>query len=83
MTMIIKGLSRDAFTSINETFGSARWYVTKLFNDYEDIENSSLDVTIDLNYVSVTNVGNESVSLYRAGWTATINRYDFVNIEII
>lgn len=83
MTMIIKGLSRDAFTSINERFGSARWYVAKVFCNYENIEESGIDVTIDLDYVSVTNVDNESVSLYRAGWTATINRYDFVKIEII
>ncbi len=83
MTMIIKGLSRDAFTKINETFGGGRWYVAKVFCDYKNIEESGIDVTLDLEFVGVKRIDNESVSLYRAGWTATINSYDFVKIEII
>ena len=83
MTMIIKGLSQDAFTKINETFGGARWYVAKVFCDTELYDRTGLDVTIDLEYVTVSRVDEDEVWLYRAGWTAKINQYDFVKIEII
>lgn len=83
MTMIIKGLSKDAFTTINETFGGAKWYVAKVFCDYDDMENCGLDVTVDLESVTIKRIDDESVSLYRSGWTALLYAYDFVKIEII
>lgn len=83
MTMIIKGLSKDAFTTINETFGGAKWYVAKVFCDYDDMENCDIDVTVDLESVTIKRIDDESVSLYRSGWTALVYRYDFVKIEII
>lgn len=83
MTMIIKGLSKDAFTTINETFGGAKWYVAKVFRDYDDMQNCGLDVTVDLESVTIKRIDDESVSLYRSGWTALLYAYDFVKIEII
>lgn len=83
MTMIIKGLSRDAFTTINETFGGAHWYVSKTFNDCDNIEGCGLDVIVDLEYVTIKRIDDESVSLYRSGWTALVYAYDFVKIVII
>lgn len=83
MTMIIKGLSKDAFTTINETFGGAKWYVAKVFCNYDDMENSGLDVTVDLENVTIKRIDDESVSLYRSGWTALVYAYDFIKIEII
>lgn len=83
MTMIIKGLSKDAFTTINETFGGAKWYVAKVFHDYDDTEDCGLDVTVDLESVTIKRIDDESVSLYCSGWTALVYAYDFVKIEII
>ena len=83
MTMTIKGLSRDAFTTINETFGGAKWYIAKTFCDIDDPENSGIDVLVDLETVTIKRIDDESVSLYRSGWTALVYRYDFVKIEII
>ena len=87
MTMIIKGLSKDAFTTINETFGGAKWYIAKVFCDYDDMENDmencGLDVSVDLESVTIKRIDDESVSLYRSGWTALLYAYDFVKIEII
>lgn len=83
MIMLIKGLSKDAFTTINETFGGAKWYVEKTFNDYGNIEDWGLDVVVDLESVTIKRIDDESVSLYRSGWTALVYDYDFVKIEII
>ena len=83
MTMIIKGLSKDAFTTINETFGGAHWCDAKTFNDYGNVEDCGINVIVDLENVTIKRIDDESVSLYRSGWTALLYAYDFVKIEII
>lgn len=83
MTMIIKGLSKEAFTTINETFGGSNWYVAKTFCDIYDPENGGIDVLVNLETVTIKRIDDDSVSLYRSGWTALVYRNDFIKIEII
>lgn len=80
MLIIIKNLSTDKFTEINEEFGCGGWYLFKEIND--DPEEMSIDVCLEDDVVTFK-VVSDLIELERSGRTVEVYPFDFRKVEII
>ena len=80
MQIIIKNLSRDKFTEINEEFGCGRWYLYKEIND--DPEELTIDVCLDDDVV-IFKVNSNRILLDVGGRKVDVDPCDFRKVEIV
>ena len=80
MQIIIKKLSTDKFTEINEEFGCGRWYLFKEIND--DLEETTIDVCLDDEVVDFK-VVSDYIQLEKGGHEVEVYPFDFGKVEIV
>ena len=79
MQILIKNLSRDKFTKINEEFGCGHWYLFKEINDPEEL---TLDVCLDDDVV-IFKVVSDYIQLDKGGRKVDVHPCDFRKVEIV